>query len=277
MGELEPGPSNDFATDLPRILDRRREVKARLDCAPGLLLFLDFDGTLAPIVAEPALAKLPDPTRKVLLELAALPAITISIVSGRALGDVKRRLGIPGLIYAGNHGLEIEGRGLAFEHPGAVEFYPAVSKITATMLARSSAFAGVEVEVKGLTTSLHYRQASHREQVDLEKLLKAFVSPDDPRIEIREGKMVYEVMPRVPWDKGHAVVWIRDQLGQKEALPIVIGDDMTDENAFTAFDDAITICVDPRRPTAASYRLESPEDVRAFLGWLVRVWKNGRR
>jgi trehalose 6-phosphate phosphatase len=277
MGAQRPGPSNEFAMDLPRILDRRREVKARLDCATGLLLFLDFDGTLAPIVAEPALAELPGPTRRVLYELAALPAITISIVSGRALRDVKRRLGIPGVIYAGNHGLEIEGRGLVFEHSGAVEIYPAVNKITSMMLARSNDFKGVEVEAKGLTTSLHYRQASRPIQLALGTLLRNLIPPDDPRIEIREGKMVYEVLPRVAWDKGHAVVWIRDQVAQAGALPIVIGDDMTDENAFTAFDDAMTICVDPRRATAAIYRLESPDDVKCFLGWLVSVWKNGRR
>jgi len=258
--------------DLPPILDGRPEVKTRIDRASGLLLFLDFDGTLAPIVAQPSLAELPDPTLEVLNELAALPAITISIVSGRSLGDLKRRVGIPGLIYAGNHGLEIEGRGLAFEHPAALELSAAVRDITGWISARAGALEGIEIESKGLTTSVHYRQASRPIQVAVEGLLRKFVPPDDPRIEVREGKMVHEIRPRVPWDKGHAVVWIRDRLGQDGALPIVVGDDMTDENAFTAFDDSITICVDPRRPTAASYLLESPDDVREFLAWLARVW-----
>jgi len=258
--------------DLPQILDRRQEVETRIDRASGLLLFLDFDGTLAPIVRRPALAELPDPTREVLNELAALPAITIAIVSGRALRDVKKRVGIAGLIYAGNHGLEIEGRGLAFEHSAAVELSSAVRKVTGSISARARAFPGIEIESKGLTTSLHYRQASRPIQVALERLLRNFIPPDDPRIEVREGKMVYEIRPRVRWDKGHAVVWIRDQLGMSGALPFVVGDDMTDENAFTALDDAITVCVNPRRPTAAGYRLESPDDVRVFLAWLARVW-----
>ena len=82
--------------------------------------------------------------------------------------------------------------------------------------------------------------------------------------------MVCEIRPRVEWDKGNAVTWIRRQLGQPAALPIVVGDDLTDENAFEAFDDAITICVDPQRPTGAKYRVESPAEVREFLEWLAR-------
>ncbi len=257
--------------DLPLILDHRQEIEARITRAGHLLLFLDFDGTLAPIVPLPGLAELPDPTREVLNKLMALPATTISIVSGRSLQNIKQRVGIPGLIYAGNHGLEIEGRGLAFEHPAAVELGSAVADITAGFTARSRALEGIVIEYKGLTTSLHYRGASLATRVALERLLRSFIPPDDPRIEVREGKMVHEIRPRVAWDKGRAVVWIRDRLGQGGALPIVVGDDMTDENAFTAFDDAITICVDPERPTAASYRLESPDDVRAFLGWVKQV------
>jgi len=254
------------------ILDSRRELKTRIDRAAGLLLFLDFDGTLAPIVSKPALAALPDLTRDVLNAVAALPAVTISIVSGRSLKDLTNRVGISGLIYAGNHGLEIEGMGLAFEHPAAVELSAAVRNITGWISAQAGALEGIEVESKGLTTSVHYRRSSRSIQATIERLLRKFVPADDPRIEVREGKMVLEIRPRVPWDKGHAVRWIRDRLNQDGALPIVIGDDMTDENAFTAFDDAITICVDPARPTAASFRLESPDDVRAFLVWLARVW-----
>ena len=89
--------------------------------------------------------------------------------------------------------------------------------------------------------------------------------------------MVHEIRPRVDWDKGTAVRWIRDQLGQAEALPIVVGDDMTDENAFDAFDDAITICVDPHRPTAAKYRVDGPDDVRGFLEWIAETWNDPHR
>jgi trehalose 6-phosphate phosphatase len=253
------------------ILEQRQELTARIDRACRLLLFLDFDGTLAPIVRQPALAVLPAPTRDVLYLLAELPSITISIVSGRSLADLKSRVGIPGLIYAGNHGLEIEGPGLAFEHPAATALAGTVCDITDRMSARAGALAGIEIERKGLTTSVHYRRASRAAQTMVAGLLRELIPRDDPRIEIREGKMVHEIRPRVRWDKGRAVAWIRDRLEEETALPIVIGDDMTDESAFAAFEDAITICVDPQRPTAARYQVESPDGVRAFLAGIAEV------
>ena len=120
-----------------------------------------------------------------------------------------------------------------------------------------------------MTSSIHYRRAARAAQIHLEALIRDIVAPDDPNIEVREGKMVHEIRPRVDWDKGKAVAWIRDQLGQAEAVPIVMGDDMTDENAFDAFDDAITICVGPQRPTAAKYRVSDPDEVKRFLEWVV--------
>ena len=267
--------SHDFLTDLVSGHSARREVKDRIEAAQSLLLFLDFDGTLAPIVDEPVMAVLPADTRQILSELAAREAITIAIVSGRELGDVMSRVGLPALIYAGNHGLEIEGSGLSFEHDGAVELKGAIREITERFAGHSAELPGVEIESKGLTSSIHYRRASRSAQIHLEAILGDLVAPDDPNIEVREGKMVHEIRPRVDWDKGNAVAWIRDQLGQREALPIVMGDDMTDENAFHAFHDAITICVDARRPTAANYGVRSPDAVRDFLGWVLCLREKG--
>ena len=85
--------------------------------------------------------------------------------------------------------------------------------------------------------------------------------------------MVHEIRPRVDWDKGKAVAWIRERLGRPGELPIVVGDDLTDENALDAFDDAITVCVDPQRPTVAAYKVDSPEEVKGFLGWLARAYE----
>jgi trehalose-phosphatase len=257
---------------LPCVLDEHHGLATRIEGAAGLLLFLDFDGTLAPIVSRPALAALPDATRDVLNGLAGLPAITLAILSGRSLEDLKNRVGIPGLIYAGNHGLEIEGMGLALAHPAAIGFSAAVRDITDRISARAAGLEGVEIESKGLTTSVHVRRAPPPVKAQVAALFKELVRPDNPRIEITEGKMVHEIRPRVRWDKGRAASWIRDRLEQEWALPILIGDDMTDESAFTAFDDAITICVRPRRPTAASYQLNNPDDVRTFLAWLDRAW-----
>jgi trehalose 6-phosphate phosphatase len=273
MNRTRQGLASGRSMDLPPVLDISRELKGRIDRARRLLLFLDFDGTLAPIVPEPMLATLPAATRQVLDDLAAHATITIAIVSGRSLGDVKGRVGMPGLIYAGNHGLEIEGRGLAFEHPQAAVLKGAVREITERIAAHAASLEGVEIESKGLTSSIHYRRAARSAQIHLESVLRDIVAPDDPNIEVREGKMVHEIRPRVDWDKGKAVLWIRQQLGQSASLPIVVGDDTTDEDAFEAFDDAITICVDPRRATVANYRVESPDHVKDFLGWLAQNWE----
>ena len=166
---------------------------------------------------------------------------------------------MPALIYAGNHGLEIEGRGLAFEHPEAAVLKVAVREITERIAEHAASLEGIEIESKGLTSSIHYRRAARSAQIQLEAVLRDMIAPDDPNIEVRDGKMVHEIRPRVDWDKGKAVAWIREQLGQRGELPIVVGDDMTDEDAFDAFDDAITICVDPQRTTAAKYRGKAPQ------------------
>ena len=273
MNPLRQGHARRRSMDLPPVSDTLREVKARVDRARSLLLFLDFDGTLAPIVPEPMLAVLPAATRCVLDELAAHATITIAIVSGRSLGDVKGRVGMPGLIYAGNHGLEIEGRGLSFEHPQAAVLRGAVREITERIAAHAASLEGIEIESKGLTSSIHYRRAPRSAQIHLEAVLRDIVAPDDPNIEVREGKMVHEIRPRVAWNKGTAVIWICQQLDQTAALPIVIGDDTTDEDAFDAFDDAVTIRIDPQRPTVAKYRMDNPDDVKDFLAWLALAWE----
>jgi trehalose 6-phosphate phosphatase len=273
MKPLRHGFAGNRAIDLPPVFDTPQEVKARIDRARRLLLFLDFDGTLAPIVQEPKLALLPTETRVVLDELASRETIRVAIVSGRSLVDITGRVGMPTLIYAGNHGLEIEGPGLSFEHPRAADLEGAVREITERIAAHSASLEGIEIESKGLTSSIHYRRAPRSAQIHLEALLRDIVAPNDPDIVVSEGKMIHEVRPRVAWDKGNAVIWIRQQLDQPDDLPIVMGDDTTDENAFVAFDDAITICVDPRRPTAAEYWVESPDDVKEFLEWIARNWE----
>ncbi len=211
------------------------------------------------------MAILPTHTRQILAELAANDRVTIAIVSGRALRDVKGRIGMPELIYAGNHGLEIEGRGLAFEHPGASVLKMAIREITERLAVHTATIEGIEIEAKGLTSSIHFRRANRAAQIHLESIVSDLIAPDDRTIAVRRGKMVVEICPRVDWHKGKAISWIRNQLDQPSALPIVIGDDLTDENAFDAFNDAVTIRVGDERPTGARYRLGGPEEVAAFL------------
>jgi trehalose 6-phosphate phosphatase len=254
--------------ELHSALDSKDELTQLIERAPQLLLCLDFDGTLSPIVDRPARAELPPATGRVLRDLQVLPSLALSFVSGRSLEDIRSRVGLDAVVYAGNHGLEIEGSGSRFDHPQALRLAAELRDLAA----RAAHLDGVEIEDKGLSTSVHHRQASAKTRRRLPGLLRELVPATDGRFVVREGLMVYEIRPRVGWDKGQAIRWIRHRLGMSAALPIVLGDDVTDEDAFVAFDDALTICINPRRPTAARYRLKDPDEVRQFLAWIAQIW-----
>ena len=96
---------------------QRKRINKKLSLSPHILLFLDYDGTLTPIVKTPQQAKIPKRTKKLLLKLRNLPSLTICVVSGRSLSDVRKMVGVKGLVYAGNHGLEGAGRGFRFLEP----------------------------------------------------------------------------------------------------------------------------------------------------------------
>ncbi len=255
----------------PRALDRLWEFRPKVERAHHLLLFLDFDGTLAPIVDQPARAGISTAARLVLTRLAARDDVTIAIMSGRRLDDVRRRTGIDGLIYAGNHGLQIAGQGLSFEHPTAFGLQSELRRLATRTSRQTAALRGVKVESKGLTASVHFRQASPTTASHLIGLLRSMVPEDDRRLEIKPGRKVYEIGPRVDWHKGRAAVYILDRLAHRRGLPIAVGDDATDEDMFTALGDGITIRVDPVGPTSARYSLANPTDVREFLDWILAV------
>jgi trehalose 6-phosphate phosphatase len=255
----------------PRALDRLSELSPPVEGAHHLLLFLDFDGTLAPIVDEPSRAEIPAAARAVLNHLAARDDVTVSIMSGRSVDDVRRRIGIANLIYSGNHGLEINGQGLSFEHPTAFELRDRMHRLALRTMKQTAALEGVEVESKGLTASVHFRRAAPNTTSQLVGLLRAMVPDDDQRLEIKTGKKVYEIGPRVDWHKGRAALYVRERLSHREGLPIVLGDDATDEDMFTSLCDGITIRVDPIGSTSARYSLANPTDVREFLAWILAV------
>jgi trehalose 6-phosphate phosphatase len=103
------------------LFEALEQIGARIDRAPHLILFLDFDGTLSALVSEPGLASLSPPMDRALRSLAERPDLSLAIISGRERADLQKRIGIPGLIYAGNHGLEINGHGFLFVEPTATQ------------------------------------------------------------------------------------------------------------------------------------------------------------
>ncbi|MES1260266.1 MAG: trehalose-phosphatase [Acidobacteriota bacterium] len=243
-----------------------REIRA----APHFLLCLDFDGTLAPIVADPARATLPDGTNEVLASLSSRPDITLAIVSGRSVADLRSRVKL-NIILAGNHGLEVAGSRFDLCHPEAAIWQRTLHEIGGQLLARAAGIPGALVEDKGLTASVHYRNVAPEDVDRVADLVRTVVEPHANHFRVRHGKKVLEILPRVHWNKGSAILWILERLREEkgEASVCYVGDDVTDEIAFRELPGAITIRVGTECPTDARFRVRSVPEVYEFLKWVA--------
>jgi len=251
------------------LFDDVHELDASILQASHVLLCLNYDGTLTHFTATPLGAHLSPQMDRTLLTLADLPDISLAIISGRDRNDLQGRVGIPGLIYAGNHGLEISGPGYFFVEPTAVAQTGVLEELAKHLTAKLLPIHGVLVECKGLTISVHYRQVALAEWDEVRRLVHGELAGTTHPFVLTTGEKVFEIRPRVYWNKGNAVGWISDKLDKPETLVIYIGDDNSDEEAFAALPDAITIRVGHPPATAAQYNLEGPADVRKFLEWLT--------
>jgi trehalose 6-phosphate phosphatase len=251
------------------LLDRLPEIAARLEAASDLLIFLDFDGTLAPVVSDPSLAFMPPQTLRALKSLAAIEKVSLAIISGRALQDLKDRVGMPNLIYAGNHGLEISGPGVYYIQPDAGKRVQALSELARELQIRLQHIPGVEIENKVLSASVHYRRAPADKMREIHQLTNSVVSSSGGQFQMTSGLQVFEIRPRVSWNKGKAVLWIKEAWAKRDALPVYVGDDATDEDAFLALPEGITVSVGSARKTSARYYLEDQGALQSFLGWLI--------
>ena len=193
------------------LADAESEWVDQVRSTPSLALFLDFDGTLSPIVESPSLAKI-DPEIKNLLErLVEQSGVSVTIVSGRALDDVRERAGVKGVIYAGNHGLEIESDTICFREPNAENLRLELRHLLMQLELSVSDTQGTEIEHKGLSASVHYRRVNPELHDWLRNTVCDTVSKSRSFV-CRDGKMVVEVRPRIDWHKGHAVCWILDSV-----------------------------------------------------------------
>lgn len=241
------------------LLNRWAEVAARLRAARRVALFLDFDGTLAPIRRRPEEVRLGESTRRLFRWLARNPKVRIWIVSGRRLADVRKRAGVPGVTYIGLHGLE--GAGGMSCQKGTRRV---VREAKRSAEAHLKGLPGIRVEDKGLTFVVHYREASQEATRQGRALLRETLQPFEPDLRLLRGKKVWEVIPRGAEGKGGAVRIVLRRLGGRH-LPIYIGDDTTDESAFAALRAGITVRVGVRRATKARFCLRAPDEVMKFL------------
>jgi trehalose-phosphatase len=237
----------------------------------ALLMLVDYDGTLTPIVDDPRDAWLSRPIRDHLAALAAADRVYVTILSGRSIEDLFARVGVPELIYAGCHGLEIEGPGLAFRHAAAEARRPAMRELVQTLRRRVASIPGAMIEPKNLSVAVHYRNVAPQVLERFETEVARTIG-ERSGLRLLGGRKVVEVLPTLGWDKGQGALWIRDALlaaGIRNVVTLCLGDDITDEIAFSALPpDAITVRVGIG-PSSARYRLDGIADVEQLLGQLV--------
>lgn len=238
--------------------------RERVRSARCLALFLDFDGTISPIVPTPAEAAIDTSIKSIIEHLRDLGGVELAIVSGRRLADVSARAGIEGIVYVGNHGLEIETRDLCFREPQAEALRLELKRLVLRLELLLADTSGIEIEEKGLSVAVHYRRVHPTIQSWVETSVYETVGKSQVLMPVA-GKMVIDIRPRLAWNKGSAVKWILDRLSQHDVLPIYIGDDTTDEDAFSALESGLTIHVGEPVETSARFWVPDVAGVRAFL------------
>ncbi len=231
--------------------------------------FLDYDGTLTPIVQRPEDAVLSQEMRETLSKLA--DSHTVAVVTGRDKEDVRQFINLDNIIYSGSHGYVTEGpNGLYMEHEDADKIIKALDKIENDLHQIFDDKAkGVQIDRKRYAIAVHYRNAS-KDDIPLvfdavDKMLEKHEGHKKG-----EGKMVVEIKPDIDWHKGKAVLWIMEALGidkDNNVIPVFIGDDVTDEDAFEAIKDkGLGILVENHgQDTAAAYSLKNVYQVRMLF------------
>jgi trehalose-phosphatase len=261
-------------------LQQAAAIAARLD-GKELALFLDYDGTLTPIVRRAEDAVLSESMRSLLAALAE--RCTVAIVSGRDRRDAESMVQLDNLVYAGSHGFDIRGPdGLEMQHQDASHLLPELDAAEQELRSQVGPIKGARVERKKFAIAVHYRDVRDQEIGKIQKAVDAVLAEHEG-LRKRGGKKIFEVQPDVPWDKGHAVSWLTEalQLDPSEVLVLYLGDDVTDEDAFRVLanqENGIGIRVgDGDADTRAMYGLDDCGEVEDFLRLVLRMLPNKGR
>ena len=261
------------------LFDEWNNLRERLEQS-RIFLFLDYDGTLTPIVDTPEQAVLPKNTKGILKSLSENNQCRVAIISGRALDDIRKRVGLDGLIYVGNHGLEIYDDKLCFRWMMPQQFKETLAEIKNKLSEGFAKIEGVFTEDKEFTLSFHYRGA-HIEEVVVKDMFGKILTPYQAKgeIAVAAGKKVFEIRPIKEGRKGKiaAGLLLRERLTSKDQdiLPIYIGDDETDEDAFKGINDkkGITVRVGEDQKSQAHYYVNNTDEVAKFLETITSLKK----
>jgi trehalose 6-phosphate phosphatase len=257
------------------------EVLAAIGARPPrahLVVLSDFDGTLASFDVDPAVPRLDDDTRDALSTLASRDDVTVGLVSGRRVDDLARRTQLPDHIYlAGLHGLEIRHGKHAWRHPDLADSHELIDGVAAAMNAAFGSVPGVRLEHKGPSLAVHVRGVEPARRKDVLRASLDVARPwlDSDELKVLDASEAIELLPNIAWNKGDAVRWIVDDVethARQKAWCIFFGDDVTDEEAFRAVRDGLTVVVG-QRPSLARLRLNSPAEVAAVLSGVTN--RNG--
>ncbi|MCX8033545.1 MAG: trehalose-phosphatase [Thermoleophilia bacterium] len=231
--------------------------------------FLDFDGTLTPIVSHPEMVSVSTATDNTLRALGA--RYPVCVVSGRDLPNLRKHLRVPNIYYAGDHGHRLEGpKGSGIELKIDARNSDELMHFAQELRQELHGLEGVILELKQTSLSVHHRLASDEARALVEKAVQDAVRGASSLC-LRRGKMVLELRPCHPWNKGSVVGWLLEKLGldKNRACPICIGDDLTDEDMYEAVAEwgiGIVVAEELDRPTQAKYSLRNPDEVLEFLG-----------
>jgi alpha,alpha-trehalase len=271
LSELQLAVTRRPLSEVPTAMERWDAIASLLE-GRRVVVFLDFDGTLAPIVDDPEAAAAPPATREALESLARV--CTVAIVSGRGLDDVVARVDVPGLWFAGSHGFELQGPdGGQHEQHAVDDALPALDEAEEQLRDELGSAEGVQVERKRFAIAVHTRRADDDASERAEAVVDR-IGDGSGELRVTGGRAVRELRPDVDWDKGAALRWVLDQLTDDDAgrptVAVYAGDDLTDEDALrTVQRDGIGIVVanddHGDRATYAHVTVDGPDRLREVL------------
>lgn len=235
-----------------------------------LSLFLDYDGTLTGIAGRPEEACLP------VTMLEAVEALSrrfpLAVVSGRSLADIKARVGIDSIVYAGNHGLEISSPHFSMTYDIGHGPRVALERLKPGLFALQERFSGLIIEDKALTLTVHYRLLDPRFFDDFKNAFDRATGAaiGGGHLRLTHSRKAFEIRANVGWDKGRTLEWLMERPLFRGTAPLYMGDDDTDADAYRSISPkGISVNVG-RAVDEAGYFLMYQEEVEPFLKWLVR-------